>query len=260
MNLSGTFEFWNFCLLYICVCGCAQNFFMYNLVSFPIIPALLVSLKPLAQSWHTHMDLMQDAARMRTEIDTCKLTLEPWFGFMFVGLRQASSRSSTLRLAVLLYRRWNQKWADKKEKERERDGQDRELEQRQEERKLERKRWETFGQDPVKRSSDEDTRQRFGAKREGDGNKEKQTMVQIGHMRKWWNWGHGTSSVIKKFPFVQYKIQHLAKSMCSHLCVPSGTAFHGLGLLPTRGNFNATVFKDNRVLPAWNPESHAQCK
>lgn len=125
---------------------------MFNLVSFPIIPSLLVSLNPLAQSWspccrtHTHLDsYVRRNTNVHAEVDTS----EPWLGFMVVGLRRGSRMSSTPQEGARDL--GNQK-------EREREG--------QEQRREENKRWETFGRgELVKGSSDEDTSQRSGAER-----------------------------------------------------------------------------------------------
>lgn len=129
-------------------------FQMFDLVSFPIIPALLVSPKPLAQSWsprfknthtceHTHVYLCKET-HMHEELDTREHTfLSHDSGSRPPASGELPGYLQHLELAVLVYRRT--KW-----------GREREMEQRPRLRVgskinggggLQREWWETFGQD-----------------------------------------------------------------------------------------------------------------
>ncbi len=215
---------------------CVQKFFMFNLVSFPIIPALLVSLKPLAQSWspccrthtHTHTHAYTPTwtyARPNTQVHNRNRhmhTLEPWFGFMFVGSRM-SSTPRTGSPAVWEQKSQMSERLRKSERARER-GQDRELAQRREERKLERKRWETFGQETrwrgrAMKTQGRDLEQREKKKRmETTKNRQRFRFDLLAvptwscHMRKCWKWRQRTNSV----PLAQYKIQHMCVLVWSY--------------------------------------------
>lgn len=115
VDLSGTFDFWNFCThrnkkqtkVGVFLSFASSFFQMFDLVSFPIIPALLVSPKPLAQSWsprfkNTHMwthpcVFVQGNTHARRTRYTRTHVFEPRFRFTSAGLRWASRISSTPR-------------------------------------------------------------------------------------------------------------------------------------------------------------------
>lgn len=150
---------------------------MFDLVSFPIIPALLVSPKPLAQSWsprfkNTHMwthpcVFVQGNTHARRPRYTRTHVFEPRFGFTSAGLRWASRISSTPRTGSPCLQ------TDKmRKRERER-GTEAEAES------WIKDKWgggvmrDIWARHLVKRLSDRDTRQRFGMQRGEDGKSKK---------------------------------------------------------------------------------------
>lgn len=107
--------------------GCFLLLFfqMFDLVSFPIIPALLVSPKPLAQSWsprfknthtceHTHVYLCKET-HMHEELDTREHTfLSHDSGSRPPASGELPGYLQHLELAVLVYRRT--KWGRERER------------------------------------------------------------------------------------------------------------------------------------------------
>lgn len=149
---------------------------MFDLVSFPIIPALLVSPKPLAQSWsprfknahtceHTHVYLCKETHMHEGN------TREHTFLSHDSGSRPPASSElpgylQHLELAVLVYRRT--KWGGEREK-----GKQGPRLRVGSKINTERMMRDIWARHLVKRLSDRDTRQRFGTQREEDGKSEK---------------------------------------------------------------------------------------
>lgn len=190
---------------------------MFNLVSFPIILSLLVSLNPLAQSWspccrtHTHLDsYVRRNTNVHAEVDTS----EPWLGFMVVGLRRGSRMSSTPQEGA-------RDLGNQKERERER-AKSKGERRTNDERRLDEESWW--------RGRAMKTQARDLEQRERDGNEELQKK------------GSDLSCSLSGYKNEDDwdKIQHIARSMWTplftHFCVLAWVCFAWFGFGPFAPN------------------------
>lgn len=151
---------------------------MFDLVSFPIIPALLVSPKPLAQSWsprfknthtceHTHVYLCKET-HMHEKLDTREHTfLSHDSGSRPPASGELPGYLQHLELAVPVCRRT--KWGRERERGTEAEAESWIKDKWGRGGITERMMRDIWARHLVKRLSDRDTRQRFGTQREEDG-------------------------------------------------------------------------------------------